>query len=103
MEQPGAKQQYNHRQSWVEPVFSTLRGCQGLNRFRRKGLTGVKTEFALHILAYNLGRAVVFWSHSLLYRLKRQLYGQEAPFPIISAQWSDEIQFDCQLCSEAPG
>lgn len=42
----------------VEPVFSHLRGQQGLNRFRRQGLKQVKSEFALHIMAYNLSRAV---------------------------------------------
>ncbi len=102
MEQPGAKQQYNHRQSWVEPVFSTLRGCQGLNRFRRKGLTGVKTEFALHILAYNLGRAVAFWSHSLLYRLKRHIYGQIALPLAISVYWNEAILFGRRWCLNAP-
>ncbi len=103
MEQSGAKQQYNHRQSWVEPVFSTLRGCQGLNRFRRRGLTGVKTEFSLHILAYNLGRAVAFWSHSLLYRLKIHIYGQIALFPVISVHWNEAIQFNRQWCPDTPG
>lgn len=103
MAQPGAKQQYNHRQSWVEPVFSILRGCQGLNRFRRRGLTGVKTEFSLHILAYNLGRAVAFSAKSLLYRLTMHIYGQIAPFPVISIHWNEAIQFDRQWCSNAPG
>jgi len=42
----------------VEPVFARLRGQQHLNRFRRRGLTAVTREFALHALAYNLGRVV---------------------------------------------
>ena len=36
-----------------------LRQQQGLSRFRRRGLAGVQREFALHVLVYNLGRAVV--------------------------------------------
>jgi transposase len=46
------------RKAMVEPVFSHLRGKQGLNRFRRKGVRAVKREFALHAMAYNLSRAV---------------------------------------------
>jgi len=61
MQQPGARRSFSRRQAMVEPVFSVLRGIQGLNRFRRKGLAGAKTEFALHVLAYNLGR-VLAWS-----------------------------------------
>lgn len=49
---------FRQRQAMVEPVFSHLRGQQGLNRFRRSGLKAVKREFALHVMAYNLSRAV---------------------------------------------
>lgn len=58
MEHPQARAIFAKRKAMVEPVFSHLRGQQGLNRFRRKGLKQVKTEFALHIMAYNLSRAV---------------------------------------------
>lgn len=49
---------YRRRQGMVEPVFSHLRGRQGLWRFRRRGLAGVRVEFALHAMAYNLSRAM---------------------------------------------
>jgi len=42
----------------VEPVFAQLRGVQGLRRFHRSGLAGARLEFALHALAYNLGRVL---------------------------------------------
>jgi len=43
----------------VELVFSVLRFEQELNRFRRRGLRGMlRCEFALHVMAYNLGRAL---------------------------------------------
>jgi hypothetical protein len=58
MEHPQARSIFGKRKAMVEPVFSHLRGQQGLNRFRRKGLKQVKSEFALHIMAYNLSRAV---------------------------------------------
>ena len=41
----------------VEPVFAELRERQGLKRFHRRGLAGVKVEFSLHCIAYNLKRA----------------------------------------------
>jgi transposase len=58
MQQPRAQKAYAQRQAMVEPVFSQLKLVQGLSRFRRLGLSGVKREFALHVLAYNLSRAV---------------------------------------------
>jgi transposase len=58
MEHPQARAIFAKRKAMVEPVFSHLRGQQGLNRFRRQGLKQVKSEFALHIMAYNLSRAV---------------------------------------------
>jgi len=62
------RQRYRRRQAMVEPVFSHLRGRQGLRRFRRRGLAGVRVEFALHAMAYNLSRALAlaawwaFWN-----------------------------------------
>lgn len=56
MKHPTAKEEYVKRQWMVEPVFGYLRQVQRLDRFRRKGLNGVRTEFALHIMAYNLSR-----------------------------------------------
>ena len=55
---------------------------KGLSQFRRRGLAGVKREFALHALAYNLTRAVVLslyyffrvngwrWQHTSCYTQK---------------------------------
>lgn len=58
MDEPAVRLRYRKRQAMVEPVFSHLRGRQGLNRFRRRGLAAVRLEFALHAMAYNLSRAV---------------------------------------------
>jgi transposase len=58
MQHRQARRIFSQRQAIVEPVFSALRCQQGFNRFRRKGLQAVKREFALHVLAYNLSRAV---------------------------------------------
>ena len=58
MQQKQVRNIFSKRQSMVEPVFSHLRGQQGLHRFRRRGLKAVKREFALHVLAHNIARAV---------------------------------------------
>jgi hypothetical protein len=58
MEHTQAQAIFSKRKAMVEPVFSHLREQQGLNRFRRGGLKQVKREFALHVMAYNLSRAV---------------------------------------------
>lgn len=60
MKHPAAKAEYGKRQGMVEPVFGYLRQIQGLNRFRRKGLNSVRTEFALHMMAYNLSRILAY-------------------------------------------
>lgn len=60
MKHPRAKEKYGKRREMIEPVFSYLRQVQGLNRFRRKGLNGVRTEFALHMMAYNLSRILAY-------------------------------------------
>lgn len=69
MTQPEARERYRQRKAMVEPVFGHLRGRQGLNRFRRKGLKAVRLEFALHAMAYNLSRAVALGR--LIWRLCR--------------------------------
>jgi hypothetical protein len=58
MQHPQARRIFSQCKAIVEPVFSSLRSQQGLNRFRRRGLQAVKREFALHVLAHNLSRAV---------------------------------------------
>jgi transposase len=56
MEYPQAQRHYGKRQGMVEPIFSELRYVQGLQRFRRRGLSKVKIEFALHAAAHNVRR-----------------------------------------------
>lgn len=58
LRQPAARARYNKRQGMVEPVFGDLRETQGLRRFRRRGRKKVRAEFVLHVVAYNLRRAL---------------------------------------------
>ena len=63
MSTPHKQARYRQRKAMVEPVFSVLRLKQGLNRFRRRHARGARLELMLHLMAYNLGRAVAarFW------------------------------------------
>ena len=44
------------RATSVEPIFSALKGPQGLRRFHRRGVRGARLELRLHALAHNLRR-----------------------------------------------
>jgi len=84
MQHPNAQKVFQKRQGMVEPVFSSLRLGQALNRFRRRGLKAVKREFALHILAYNLSRAVALIEfYCLLWRLLSHALCMKVSFLII--------------------
>ena len=74
MQHPAAKKVFRQRQAMVEPVFGYLRTKQGLNRFRRSGLKAVRLEFSLHLMAYNLSRAVAMYYH-LIFALIWELGG----------------------------
>ena len=66
MQQPQAKQRFAQRKAMVEPVFSTLRERHGLNRLRRRGLSRVRLEVRLHLMAYNLARVLAYARRGLL-------------------------------------
>lgn len=53
---PTARSCYARRKALVEPVFGVLKQQRGMRQFRRRGLTGVGTEWALATTAYNLTR-----------------------------------------------
>jgi transposase len=46
------------RRSIVEHVFGTIKDWMGRDHFRTRRLANVRTEMSLHVLAYNLKRAV---------------------------------------------
>ena len=58
MDQPAARNRLRQRKAIVEPVFSHFRLRQNFNRFRRKGLLGVRVEFSLQAMAYNISRVI---------------------------------------------
>ena len=97
MQHPQARRIFSQRKAIVEPVFSSLRCQQGLNRFRRRGLQAVRREFALHVLAHNLSRAVALLAallaflHAVLRRLRHaaHAFSQRARRPNDFPQQSD--------------
>lgn len=53
---PAARACYARRKAVVEPVFGILKQQRGMRQFRRRGLIGVATEWALATTAFNLTR-----------------------------------------------
>jgi hypothetical protein len=60
LRQPAARKQFRRRRSIVERPFAELRYRQGLTRFHRRGILGVRVEFALHCIAFNLKWAISY-------------------------------------------
>jgi len=56
MREPAARACYARRKAVVEPVFGVLKQQRGMRQFRRRGLIGVGTEWALASTAFNLTR-----------------------------------------------
>ena len=54
------------RRSLVEHVFGTIKDWMGRPHFRTRRLANVATEMSLHVLAYNLKRAVAVLGTSAL-------------------------------------
>ena len=46
------------RRQTVEHVFGTIKDWMGRSHFRMRRLPNVATEMSLHVLAYNLKRAI---------------------------------------------
>jgi transposase len=56
MREPAARACYARRKAMVEPVFGVLKQQRGMRQFRRRGLSGVASEWALATTAFNLTR-----------------------------------------------
>jgi len=54
LSQAAARRAYRQRGELGERQFAELRERQGLRRFHRRGLPGVRVEFSLHCVAFNL-------------------------------------------------
>lgn len=59
MREPAARACYARRKAIVEPVFGVLKQQRGMRQFRRRGLIGVASEWALATTAFNLTRMFV--------------------------------------------
>lgn len=63
MREPAARTCYARRKAIVEPVFGVLKQQRGMRQFRRRGVIGVATEWALATTAFNLTRMFA-WKRS---------------------------------------
>jgi transposase len=59
LEQPRARQKYRQRSALAERPFAEIKDRQGLRRFHRRGLLGVRVEFALHCMAFDLKKMIL--------------------------------------------
>lgn len=73
MSDPHKQARYRQRKAMVEPVFSVLRLKQGFNRFRRRHARGARLELMLHLMAYNVSRAIAARYCRLFWRLQAHL------------------------------
>lgn len=74
MKDPRARARYRKRQAMVEPVFGYMKRVLKFTRFRRRGLSKVRLEFALYAMAYNLCRVVDRLKINLFTALLTPLY-----------------------------
>jgi hypothetical protein len=74
MRQPRAMAAFRRRSAEVEPVFARIKRLR--NRFTRRGLAGVRLEFALHVIGYNLGRGIALLRGVAVRELSRHLREQ---------------------------
>jgi hypothetical protein len=95
MQHRQARRIFSQRKVIVEPVSSSLRGQQRLDRFRRRGLRAVKREFALHVMAHNLSRAVVLLRVVFFY-----LYAVLYPVRTVPYAFFDRMQRFLGLCPQ---
>ena len=88
LDHPKARANCHQRKWMVEPVFSVLRDRQGLRKFHRRGLKKVKVEFALHCVAYNLGRALRLERRRNILFLRIFCYQKHGKYVVFVLLWA---------------
>jgi hypothetical protein len=89
MSQPAARRAYHRRAELAERPFAEQRERQGLRRFRRRGLAGVRVEYALHCVAFNLKLVVRRSSGLQLHNLTLFFFLAPGQLPTVAALlWS---------------
>ena len=59
------------RRRTIEHVFGTIKDWMGRSHFQMRRLRNVRTEMSLHVLAYNLKRAIALVGPSQLIAIMR--------------------------------
>lgn len=75
--QPRARQLYRRRMVIAEPVHAEMRERLGLRRFHRRGLAGVRAEFALYCVALNIKKALRYQVAILLFSARQSAHGAQ--------------------------
>jgi hypothetical protein len=83
LQDPRARQVYRRRMQIAEPVHAELRERLGLRRFHRRGLIGVRAEFALYCIAINLKKALSHRTVVLVFTVYRLPGGRRCQVALV--------------------
>jgi transposase len=59
------QEQYSYRIQIIEPVFSNIRYCKGLNRFTLRGKEKVSGQWLLYCIVHNLGKCLKGYNNQM--------------------------------------
>lgn len=88
LRQPRARAAYRRRAPIAETPFAQL----GLKRFRRRGLVGVRVEYALHCMAFDLRKVVAAPTGLILVNVWRSVAGSCPTHVVTVILWIAEQQ-----------
>jgi transposase len=58
IDNPAYRELYSRRQQIIEPVFSDIEYCKGMDRFTMRGREKVDIQWKLYCIAHNIGKCV---------------------------------------------
>ena len=58
IDEPVNRELYSRRQQIIEPVFSDIVYCKGMNRFTMRGKEKVTAQWQLYCIVHNIGKCV---------------------------------------------
>jgi transposase len=56
IDNPAYRELYSRRQQIIEPVFSDIEYCKGMNRFTLRGTEKVDTQWKMYCIVHNIGK-----------------------------------------------
>jgi hypothetical protein len=55
---PAYREIYSRRQQIIEPVFSDITYCKGMNRFTLRGTEKVDIQWKMYCIVHNIGKCI---------------------------------------------